>query len=404
MANIGFGLDTAENFSETGYDQYAVGIGKTLSTVAEDTWKFNPLSSLARLYELESTRIESKDDPVVSRDILNNQYKELDLVFEEDQPQSVVDIIVQRKIEERKRRDIISRGPEGILPGIAKFAVGLGVSVLDPINIGAAFIPVVGEARFASLLARTGSFTAARGITGAVEGAIGTAIVEPIIYTAAQREKADYGLMDSFLNVTFGTIFGGGLHVGAGKLKDLKTIRDFRKKVREARENLGIDSTEEPEINLYKLYYPENSDIMMKLEKTDPQTREALLAKAIGDIVSEQPVEVRQVAQLDPELRNSDEIITEPLTANKVSRSSDQMDLDNVEANTRDIEINYKNLDSENQVIQRQLEEQKSKQEILQIKDSDELISSQKEIDELNTKEKEIQDAIIDGINCINGR
>jgi predicted nucleic acid-binding Zn-ribbon protein len=80
------------------------------------------------------------------------------------------------------------------------------------------------------------------------------------------------------------------------------------------------------------------------------------------------------------------------------------MDLDNVEANTKDIEINYKNLDSENQTIQRQLEEQKSKQEILEIKDSDELVSSQKEIDELNTKEKEIQDAIIDGINCINGR
>ena len=38
---------------------------------------------------------------------------------------------------------------------------------------------------------------------------MGTALVEPIVLTAAQREQSDYDLVDSFIAVSFGTILGG---------------------------------------------------------------------------------------------------------------------------------------------------------------------------------------------------
>ena len=95
--------------------------------------------------------------------------------------------------------------------------VGLVASMLDPINIGSAFVPVVNTARFASLAARYGK-NSARALTGAVEGAVGATLVEPLILTAAAVEQdKDYNLYDSFMNVVFGTALGGGLHVIGGK-------------------------------------------------------------------------------------------------------------------------------------------------------------------------------------------
>ena len=66
-----------------------------------------------------------------------------------------------------------------------------------------------------------------------------------------------YGETKSFLNITFGTIIGGGLHVGVGKLKDLNTARKFKKRMKKA-------GTPDEQLNLYKEYYPENAPIMKK--------------------------------------------------------------------------------------------------------------------------------------------
>ena len=93
----------------------------------------------------------------------------------------------------------------------------------------------MGQSNFARLVAKYG-FTRARLAKGAIEGTVGTALFEPIVYTAAQREQSQYDLVDSFLAVSFGTVLGGGLHVGAGKLKDFRRRRKFEKKVKDARE------------------------------------------------------------------------------------------------------------------------------------------------------------------------
>ncbi len=50
----------------------------------------------------------------------------------------------------------------------------------------------------------------ARAVRGAVEGAVGASVLEPFIYGVAQKVQADYDLYDSFMNVGFGTVLGGG--------------------------------------------------------------------------------------------------------------------------------------------------------------------------------------------------
>ena len=410
MAQLGFGLNINETAQESGFDQFSQGLGDTLKAVAADNWNFNPVSSILLYQDILQERRNAikQDDVFIDRQELNTKYKNLGLFFEQDEPQSVVDIIVQEKKDELRRNSIIDRGSKGALPFAAKFLTGLGVSILDPINIGVSFIPVFGQARFVGLVARQG-FTKARAVRGTVEGAVGASLVEPIVYGVAQSVQADYDLMDSFLNVTFGTLIGGGLHVGAGKLRDMNTARKFRirqEKIKKGREMLDIKTDEpDPELNLYKEYYPENSKIMMQLEKSDPETRRLILAKSVGDLLSEKPVDVTPIAQKDAALKN----VVENSPDAEVSVKPKESNLENIELNTT--KRNQKNVknetrDAEIDDLQSQLDALKAKQKDTKIKfkDDTELKSTTDELDELNTRSNDLDEIVKDAINCVNGR
>lgn len=184
--------------------------------------------------------------------------------------QGALSILIDRKQEERRRQDILSRAPSGV--GINSLRVGtsFAASLLDPLNVASAFIPVVGEARYASMLARAGGVLGRTGVragVGAIEGGVGQALVEPLVYAAAQQEQADYTLRDSLLNIAFGTVLGGGLHTGAGAIADLA--------------NPGRWRTFRPTEGLPRM-----------LDSLDPATREAALRTAIAQAVSGQHVEV----------------------------------------------------------------------------------------------------------------
>ena len=71
----------------------------------------------------------------------------------------------------------------------------LGTSFLDPINIGAAFIPVVGKARFAQMVAKSGKNIAR--LKGSIEGFVGNLAVEPIVYGVHRSQQSDYDAYDS---------------------------------------------------------------------------------------------------------------------------------------------------------------------------------------------------------------
>jgi len=398
MAQLGFGLNINETAAKTGYDQYSVRLGETLGAVAADNWNFNPLSSIGTYWDMESARSQAMEaeENRVSRDELNEEYSDLGLFFKKDEFQSVVDIMVQEKKEERQRQSIIERGPKGFAVGAAKFATGLGVSLFDPINIAASFIPVFGQARFAGLVARQG-FTRARLARGVTEGAVGAAVVEPIVYGVAQKVQADYGLADSLLNITFGTILGGGLHVGAGKLKDLRTASKFKERMKEA-------GTPDEQLNLYKEYYPENSRVMRDLEMTNPQTRKLLLEKSLNDLLLEKPVDVSPVVSADPVLKNSTDTVATSQIRSKPVSEVDQMELNTVEQNVSnkqspDIDIENNNLEVRLNAIK---ENQKTRNILL---DEDvETRTTKEELDEVNTRSKDLDEIIRDAINCVNGR
>ena len=442
MPNIGFGLDTEENAQAIGFDKYKLTLSETLGVAAEDAWNFSATPSLIRYGNLTASRRGSvsneidefypnvypstEDVPLIPKDELNKKYSNIGLLFEQDEKQSTVDLISASKLKEIDRANRLARGQTGIVAGTLKFATGLGVSLADPLNIASAFVPVVGQARFASLVARQG-FTTARLARGAVEGTFGAALIEPIVYGVAQAEQADYGLMDSFLNVTFGTIIGGGLHVGVGALKDFRTNLDFKERVQQAREDAGITSTEDPAVNLYKEYYPANSEIMLRLSETDPETRRLLLVKSLSDLLEEKPVDVTPVANLDPKLRdaqinedinvkdknnsrNSVDNTLETSSRQPINESAGKQEFKTEEQNTLDKldntlktkESDQTIIDRENKSLDDQLSVLKDKQKDLDIEDSKELQDSKKESKEISDKQKEIKDAIIDGINCIN--
>ena len=415
MAQFGFGLDINETADKFGYDQYQTSLLETLGAVASDNWNFNPSYSIytnKQLEEAKSLSIQKKENPV-SRKILNNnqEHKQLGLFFDNDEYQSVVDIIVNRKKDERERQSIIARGPDNWGVTAAKFGTGLAVSLFDPINIAASFIPVFGQARFAALVAKPYmTFARARAIRGTVEGAVGATLIEPIVYGVAQKVKADYDHMDSFLNITFGTIMGGGLHVGAGKLKDLNTARKFKlrqKKIKQARKEnkITVDEGADAELNLYREYYPENGRIMMALEKTDPKTRKLLLEKSLNDFLLDKPNNISPIVDADPNLRNVSDTSATPKIKVKSESKIDQVELNDVEKNV--VKRNNVETDSEIKSLETQLETLRTNQKDLELKfveDSFDVKRTKEALDETNNKSKDLDEIIKDAINCVNGR
>jgi hypothetical protein len=133
-----------------------------------------------------------------------------------------LDLMIKNQQDRIARQVVIERSPDG-LRNIAGFATSFAVSALDPLNVASAFVPVVGEMRYMALLGSAGGFfgrTAVRAGVGAAEGAVGSVLIEPLIYGMNQQLQNDYTMMDSLANIAFGTAFGGGLHIMAGGVRE----------------------------------------------------------------------------------------------------------------------------------------------------------------------------------------
>lgn len=115
----------------------------------------------------------------------------------------------------------------------------LVAQILDPLNIAAAYVPVVGEARYAEMLAKAGGAfgrAALRASTGAASGVVGTAPLELLHMPLAQLEGRHYTADEAMLNVVFGGALGGGLHVVGGSVADLfrgsrRALSDFQRRM-----------------------------------------------------------------------------------------------------------------------------------------------------------------------------
>ena len=116
-----------------------------------------------------------------------------------DQPSiksPVLDLMVQEAHDRRDREAAIARGPDSFLPNAVGFVTSMGVGMIDPVNVAAFSIPVLGEARIARMIAAGGDSMLARGGIkfgqGALQGATGTAVLQPADWWLHTRDGQDY--------------------------------------------------------------------------------------------------------------------------------------------------------------------------------------------------------------------
>lgn len=125
-----------------------------------------------------------------------------------------LDTLIYLKRRELEDQSAMSRR-SGVLTSVSQFGAGVLGTFGDPVSVAANFIPVVGQAKYANALSRATTVfgrAAVRAKMGAVEGAVGASLIEPLSIAANNWSQTDYTAMDSFMNVTFGTAAGAALH------------------------------------------------------------------------------------------------------------------------------------------------------------------------------------------------
>jgi len=213
----------SNNVSTLLYNAYDLHLKNQGKSFLEDTFGGMPgmpgVGQVSNVSKLDKASAEQKaKDAGVKIDVPDDGYS-----------QDALDSVIERQKNQRVINDTLARAPSGPIAGGARFATSLAVGLLDPLNVAAAFIPVVGEARYAELLANAGSALGRAGVragVGAVEGAVGMAALEPATYAAHKYLNDDYTMANSLENIAFGAAFGGGLHMASGSIGE--AIRNYR--------------------------------------------------------------------------------------------------------------------------------------------------------------------------------
>jgi hypothetical protein len=211
-------------------------------------------------------RIGADPEPLIDAETANSEYGiKGHLSFDKPVPQSVARDLFEHKRDQIEREDTIARREGGLLTGgAARFTASTAAGLLDPINLAVGFIPIVGEARLAGLLASAGSAAARAGVRagiGAAEGAAGMAALQPLEFGLSRGEREDYTMAMALRSIALGGVLGGGLHAGIGAAADRATGR-------------------------YR------NPITQRLEDAGPEARETLLQGALAQTIEGRPVEV----------------------------------------------------------------------------------------------------------------
>ena len=276
-------------FHETDQSQWLrPGLGDYLGAAAGDAWEGLPTVALGRLGEMAALSAQATGTDVELDEngtpVISHERRPMSILPTEEQasiidahglkgqimPQpgysrDMLDVVMERKKAELARQATREAAP-GIYAPLG-FATELGISLFDPINVASAFVPVVGEARVLSMLGRASGALGRAGVragVGTVEGAVGAAMIEPVIALAQTQQQADYDMSDALGNIAFGAAFGAALHPTAGAVGDwlrsrrgqrqpwqimpdtdesLALMRRHRDAIRDARLSAGADAT-----------------------------------------------------------------------------------------------------------------------------------------------------------------
>lgn len=224
---------------QNAYETYATtDFSDALAATWDETTEYNPTVAASNLFK--------EDDPnaaMLDVKTANEKYSIEDLRFDAPVLESTAQRLYKARYGQIKSRETLERGPKGFMMGAAKFGTMLAATAIDPLNIASAFFPSFAIGRVATALkmaepafiAGRGGTMAARAAGGALEGAIGTAILEPLPYLHAKKNQLDYDMGDSLLNIAVGGTLGGGLHALARGL-EIRGEKIHNRKVSELNE------------------------------------------------------------------------------------------------------------------------------------------------------------------------
>jgi hypothetical protein len=298
---MSMGLDPLRNVRDVGVDQYRAGLGEYLDAVASDAWANNPVMQGVRLLQAGIADETAKDrgEQLLTPAEASDRGRDMGLRFEAPIAEGAFNVIADAKRNQLANEAVFKRARLEDGYGTLHWLLGGGteflVSAADPLNIASAFVPVVGEARYAMWAARLGRLPAALA-KGAVEGAAGQAMLEPLQALHARQMGDEYGMLDTLTNLAFGGGLGVVLHGAAyGAGAGFRFLRD-RYRVVEPQEpggrpSITVEKVDEP---------PPRQPIAEEMEKLRPETKETAMRTAVAQLVQDKPVDVEPVLRADP--------------------------------------------------------------------------------------------------------
>lgn len=217
-------------------ENYQAGLGEVFGAALRNDVDTSFLADKVRqgrqaLIAFGYTAQTGRDLPRYDAETARRKVKDADVQMTvPDDGMSVPEFETMLALRKRQKREetTVARRPKTWAGFGASVAGSLTATAVDPINVASAFIPVVGPARYAMWLERAGTVAGRAGVrvgVGATEGLVGSTLYEAVNASTNRSLPENYGLRDSFLNIAFGTVLGGGLHVMGGAVADRFTTR-----------------------------------------------------------------------------------------------------------------------------------------------------------------------------------
>lgn len=176
--------------------------------------------------------ITGKPSPMLTPDEADQKYSipgELYFhSYKDGVPEAVAKNLYEAKHAEIEQRTLEQLAPGGFWNRAKQFGASILANAFDPLNVAAGFVPVVGESRYADMLAEAGSTLGralVRARVGGIAGAAGQLPLEVMRYGMSRSEQADYDSNQFLTNLAIGAAGGMILHPIFGALTDPLSAR-----------------------------------------------------------------------------------------------------------------------------------------------------------------------------------